>query len=177
MTGVTAEASRGANEIVYLPFSRYSCRRKRLRQSARRTSFAFATGAKFGVTETLYRPVRKSKVLTPEAMRAVKACMAATRENIAKVQQLVYAKVAQAQGRAGMAPMYCWKCGYTPDASELAKSAFCPSCLTGFIERRAPVVDGYVPDEAELDDEMDPDERKRRGVAAKGVAFGRVKSR
>src|SRR3989442_7169917 len=72
--------------------------------------------------------------LTPIEKSVIKLLEAVAR-NQAAVQILVEAKVASAQGRAGQAPLLCAKCRFVPDATELSKSAFCPSCLTGFVER------------------------------------------
>src|SRR3989442_604489 len=75
--------------------------------------------------------------LTPVEKSVIKQMLEAVARNQAAVQILVESKAASAQGRPGQAPLLCAKCRFVPDATELSKSAFCPSCLTGFVELRA----------------------------------------
>ena len=133
---------------------------------------------------SLHRPsaARVSKRLDedPQVVTALKSLQKAVAAQQAAAGALIYKMCASAQGRPGQAPLVCSECGLVPDAERLSKSAFCPSCLVGFTEKKAPThIDDHVRDEDELDDHMNDGERKWRGVATKatGVPFGRAKSR
>src|SRR2546425_8458985 len=94
-------------------------------------------------------------------------------------QAAFHSLVVRAQGRSpevGDGFLICSKaeCSKVPSLEDLRKNGeVCPSCLGDLVERHAPRDDDRVPDVEELDDHMTDDERRSRGVAAKGVAFGR----
>src|SRR2546422_3401718 len=91
-------------------------------------------------------------------------------------QTAFHSLVVRAQGRSpevGDGFLICntTECSKVPSLEQSLKNGeVCPSCGGDLVERRAPHL---------MSDDMDDDERKRRGVAvtAKGVPFGAVKQR
>jgi len=126
----------------------------------------------------------KDEFITKSATAsAVEAARERLRKAFAENQRVFFDLVCKCQGRQpseGFVLCAKSECSKVPSSEDLRKyGQTCPSCSAPLVERRASRVDDCVPDEAELDDHMTDDERRRRGVAASatGVPFGPVKSK